>query len=89
MTSMSSILSLLSGLSGVYFALFLQYLLLQSTAVHEQARSLGLGWFGLVWVKVRRVLLLESSAVLISGWDGLGWMEISVQGYCMSTALRC
>ena len=37
----------------------------------------GLGWFGLGWfelVKVRRVLLLESSAVLISG---IG-MEISV-----------
>ena len=35
-----------------------------------------------------RVFMVESSAVLISGWDGLD-MEISVWAYCMSTALRC
>ena len=52
----------------------------------------GLGWFGLVWVgldwfglgwfelvKVRTVLLLESSAVLISGMDWVWDWDLCVR----------
>ena len=43
------------------------------------------GWLGLIKVKVRRVLLLQSSAVLISG-IGLGWKSLCG---VIVWALRC